>query len=1421
MICPPIVASTAQKSSSLTLNVLYVTSFFVLPLAPFRAFSAFVPTVAILLCLSLATPNNAQTLDWANHPVPFSAPDGSSCSAMTHDALGNIYVTGYFRSTLVDFDPGPGVANLTQSGGLDIFIAKYDASGNYIWAKKLGGPENDNGADIALDADGNVYVAGSFSLIADFDPGPGSATLVSAGGGDVFFAKYDASGNYLWAKRIGGTGNQYCTDLVLDGGGNIFLTGAFENTADFDPGAGTVNLTSAGDLDGFFAKYDAAGNYIWAKQIAGTNDASAYSLAVDGSGDIYLTGDFFETADFDPGVGTANLSSAGLSDIFIAKYNASGNYMWAKRIGNTSYDTGTKVLLDGNGDMCLLGYFGGSPDFDPGAGTAIVTGAGDYDCFFAKYDASGNYIWAKGIGGTGRDFGHDLALDANNNFYITGQFRNTVDFDPGAGTVFLTSTGFSDIFIAKYNPSGNYLWSTAIGGLEYDEGACISVSSAGKISVGGEFEDFVGFDFGVNKTAISPQGDIFIMQYSAAFAFEWVNHLVPFQSPGHSSCAAIAKDASGNVYATGGFSGTTVDFDPGPGTANLAGNDDIFIVKYDPLGNYLWAKKIGSIQGTDYASAIALDGNGNIYITGVFEQTVDFDPGAGTAELTGIGRGDVFIAKYDPSGNYLWAKRMGDYEIDAGDAIALDANGNVYITGTFVGTVDFDPGAGTANLVAPGNRNVFIAKYSSAGNYLWAKDIGGPSTDEAGDLALDASGNVYVTGSFQNTADFDPGPGTATLTSYGSADIFIAKYTTAGNYLWAKQMGGTAQDAGRSIALDDNGNVCMTGFFGNTADFDPGPGAATLTSVGDWDIALAKYTSSGSLIWAKSIGGTDYDISQDIALDGNNNIYLTGYFRNTVDFDPGVGVANLTSADESDIFLARYDASGNYAWAKSIENIGTAGGNCLAIGGTGKINMGGRFTGTADFDFGPGTANRTAVGLSADIFIAQYSVSNGVGNGQAPIITCPANIVRTNDPGQCSAVVQYSTPTSDDPQDNVAIVPPSLPSNSAFPIGTNSVTWEATDGGGLTARCTFTVTVSDTQVPAITCPSNQTKGNDPGTCGATTSYLTPTATDNCPLPNGQPVWVSGGTMPQTNGANSTSVFQKGITTVIWKATDAAGLTKTCSFRVIVNDTEVPVISCPGDIAVNSAPNSCASAAVVYGSVTATDNCMPPAPSVVRTGGLPSGSNFPNGVTVVTWRATDGSGKMATCSFKVTVTDGQAPTITCPSNATVTAAPGQCSATAFYTTPTASDNCSLQSAYMVSGLASGSVFPQGVTSITWKAVDATGLTQTCAFTVTVVCGNGKANDAQERTTEGQGGIANLLLAPNPATSEVSVSLEGERTPGETIELSVCDLSGRMVLRQELPAEQSQARLTVATWPSGVYMVMVKGKDMLLAKRLVVE
>jgi len=458
---------------------------------------------------------------------------------------------------------------------------------------------------------------------------------------------------YSWAEKIGSGVDDGSRSTAVDGSGNVYITGYFRGTnIDFDPGAGTAYLSSAGWDDIFFAKYDASGNYLWAKSIGSASyGEQGLSIAVDGSGNVYITGYFASTADFDPGAGTASLTPVGGFDIFFAKYDTNGNYLWAKNIGGASSDQGNSIAVDGSGNVYITGSFLGTADFDPGAGVAnlIALGGTIGDTFFAKYDTSGNYLWAKRIGNAQDDTGYGIAVDSNGNVYITGFFQNiAMDFDPGAGTANLTPVGSIDIFFAKYDASGNYLWAKRIG------------------------------------SAYADQGN------------------------------SIAVDGSGNVYITGAFKGTA-DFDPGAGVANLiaaTGYFDIFFAKYDTNGNYLWAKRIGHSSYDDSGNSIAVDGSGNVYITGAFRGAADFDPGAGTASLTPVGGVDIFFAKYNASGNYLWAKRIGSTGTDAGYSIAVDGSDNVYITGWFQGTADFDPGAGVANLISAGSYDIFFAKYT-------------------------------------------------------------------------------------------------------------------------------------------------------------------------------------------------------------------------------------------------------------------------------------------------------------------------------------------------------------------------------------------------------------------------------------------------------------------------------------------------------------------------------------------------------------------------------------------------------------------------------------------------------------------------------------------------------------------------------------
>ncbi|MEJ7610605.1 MAG: SBBP repeat-containing protein, partial [Ferruginibacter sp.] len=365
-----------------------------------------------------------------------------------------------------------------------------------------------------------------------------------------------------------------------------------------------------------------------------------------------------------------------------------------------------------------------------------------------------------------------------------------------------------------------------------------------------------------------------------------------------------------------------------------------------------WAKGMGG-TGDDRGHSIATDALGNVFTTGEFEGTADFDPGPAVYNLTANGLRDIFVSKLDAAGNFLWAKAMGASDFDVGKSLVLDVGGNVYVTGSFSGTVDFDPGPGVFNLLSPNSNNIFILKLDAAGNFVWVKELGGPNGSDLGyAIAIDAAGNLYSTGRFLWTADFDPGPGTYNLTATNTfyADVYISKLDPAGNFLWAKQLGGNDDDWGYAITVDATGNIYTTGFYSNTADFDPGPGVFNLTATpgvfgAGADIFISKLDAAGNFVWAKTIGGADAEYGYGIKTDASGNVYTTGQFTGTIDIDPGPGSSILTGPGFGyGYFVLKLDPTGNFLWGKMLAGAGNGvttdlSGNVYTVGYSGMTKL--------------------------------------------------------------------------------------------------------------------------------------------------------------------------------------------------------------------------------------------------------------------------------------------------------------------------------------------------------------------------------------------------------------------------------------------------------------------------------------------------
>ena len=429
----------------------------------------------------------AQNVDWL-WAKKAGGTSYDSSSSIAVDANGNSYITGYFYGSATF-----GTTTLTSSGGSDIFVAKLDINGNWLWAKKAGGTDFDFGNSIAVDANGNSYVTGYFSGSANF----GTTTLTSSSEyyTEIYVAKLDINGNWLWANKAGGTGWDYGYGIAVDANGNSYVTGAFAESAIF----GTTTLTSSGGSDIFVAKLDSSGNWLWAKQAGGTDYDDGYGIVVDINGNSYVTGIFYSS---NCSFGSTTLTSSGGSDIFVAKLDINGNWLWAKQAGGTSGDSGNGIAVDANGNSYITGGFKESATF----GTTTLTSSGyyDYDIFVTKLDIDGNWLWAKQAGGTGDEGSNSIAVDANGNSYITSGFEESVNF----GTTTLTSSGYLDIFVAKIDHNGNWLWAKQAGGAIDDCGYGIALDANGNSYVTGVFMESA--NFGTTTLTSSGDRDIFV-----------------------------------------------------------------------------------------------------------------------------------------------------------------------------------------------------------------------------------------------------------------------------------------------------------------------------------------------------------------------------------------------------------------------------------------------------------------------------------------------------------------------------------------------------------------------------------------------------------------------------------------------------------------------------------------------------------------------------------------------------------------------------------------------------------------------------------------------------------------------------------------------------------------------------------------------
>jgi uncharacterized protein (DUF2249 family) len=836
------------------------------------------------------------------------------------------------------------------------------------------------------DSNGNVYLIGNFNVVADFNPSSTETNLTAINGqdGDMYISKYNSNGDFLWVKGIGGTGYVNCSAVVI-GGNFIYMAGKYTNTIDFDPSANNSNLTSAnGSFEAaFMAKYDLNGTHISSKSIDGETDLKFTSI-IFSNNQLLVSGNFSGAVDFDPSTNALNLSSNGLTDIFIAKYSTLFIPQWAFTIGGVDNDTCFSSTVNSSGELIITGGYLDSVDFDPSTATNILLNPSRsvFNTYIAKYSTSGGLIWAKDIQAkvTGSSSTPIIVSDASNNLIVAGVFNLTSDFDPSAATASLTPSGS---FVAKYDTNGNYLWakkltSTTNKGIIYD-GATTNVT------VFGTFTSSTTSDFDPGTavyTLDTTTGTNYFASYDTNGNFVYAKNIQP------TITNIINIDFEG-IYLTGDFVGSA-DFDPSTEfSTQYSLSTNGFIGKYDTTGTFVYVKAIGGNKPGNYTgNIISTDGVGNIYRAGTLSATTDLDPSSNTFNVSSLSSPGIFISKYTANGNFVWAQTIpGSIGTSLGISVMnTDVNGNTYIMGR-----------ATSN----GITSLYMLKYDTNGNNLWTKQINGGNVSRR--IVFDNQGNFYVTGriSGTDTIDFDPSPfGTMNINPNGFILSFLAKYSPQGDYIWAKTTAQTGSESSQNetdLQINNN-SLYVTGYFNGIIIFNSATNEAS-EALGGVNGFVAKYDLNGNYQFAgtfvnNDLNFPDYSDSQSVTVDNDGNFYVTTSFNGSIDFDLSPNseyyLTSLPDVANGAYFesyaMSKYAPNGAFLWAKQINGLNADSGFTSRrlhsfINNNNELILSGQTIGSIDFDpsntdFVITTPNINGSNV-ANIFMAKYNKDSG------------------------------------------------------------------------------------------------------------------------------------------------------------------------------------------------------------------------------------------------------------------------------------------------------------------------------------------------------------------------------------------------------------------------------------------------------------
>ena len=1227
----------------------------------------------------------SQTYSW----VDAGASEGFDYgNYITTDDSGNVYVSGQF-----EYDCNFGSKTVSTAGQHDIFLAKYNSAGTLKWVKRAGSPGGDAGHGIGLDANRNVYTAGEFEETTYWTP-VDSETVGGANINNIYISKYDNNGNFIWVRNVSSQGDSRGRALTTDAEGNSYFTGSFSRTCAF----GSINLTYSGSSDSFLAKYDSSGNAIWARKQGGTKDDKGKGVALDGFGNVVLCATFTQNGS----ISGHPISAVGRYDSFIAKYDTAGNYIWHITAGGTDTTKMSGITTDNDGNIYVTGYFIDTTTI----GTTTLYSQGSYEFFIAKFNANGNFVWAKRGGGANEDFGQGICFDSRRNLlYVTGQFDYMANFDGLA----VTSAGNRDIFISCWDTSGSIQWIKTAGGSQRDAGFAVANDTLGNVFATG-FVDVAG-NFGSLTFSGDSMADVFVTKLAPSFASQ-----PTIQSSNISSSISNCTDIN-------------LNWTNGNGTYRLV------VAKSGSAVNALPA------DGNAY-TANSTFGSGSYLGSGCY---VVYSGSGNSCSVTGLTAGThYYFAIFEFNGSGI----MCNYNTSSYPTTNVVAN-------SFTVNASAAPAS-----ICPGGSTTLTA--SGGLTYSWAPSTGlSATTGSTVTSTLNNSVTYTITATDVNGCNatttlpvtVNPLP-TVTLGNFTDACITATSVTLSGG----SPAGGT-----------------YSGSFVNAGVFNPSAAGTGLHSITySYTDGNGCSNSASANINVRALPTVVVNTQTPVCLNASP-VLLTGgtpaggtYSGTGVtsgSFDPsvaGAGTQVITYSYTDAFGCANSDTATitvNTLPSVSLSSFNPLCVNASSITLTGGSPAGGTYSGTGVIS---GSFFPNVAGAGTHTITYTYSNSNGCSASTTNTITVNALPVVTL--GSFNAVCQNSgaiTLTGGSPAGGT--YSGSGVSNGIFTpssVGNNSIIYNYTDGNGCSSFATSSITVNP--LPVVTV------GSFNPVCQNSGSFA---------LTGGSP---AGGTWTGSNvSAGNFNPITAGTNMVIYNYTNANGCSNFATGSILVHALPTVTISPISGVCLN-------------------------APAFALTGGSPAGGiwsgtnvnagNFnpvTPGANSVTYTYTDGNSCTGSATTSIMV--NQNPSVSLGADTTI---------------------CMYHNILLNAG--------GGFTSYLWSTgattqsvvVDSTGTgIGTGTFTVTVTnAANCSATDNINVTFDICAGIAHVsdqsamgIVYPNPFSDQFTVFTDSKETG---VMITFSDVLGNVILRKPLSSSTEILQPDVAP---GIYFLRIeKGK-----------